>query len=115
MSDKTLTRADLTDAVYRLGVLNRRSDPPEPLSREESAVLVERVLGEIMQALVNDGAVKISSFGAFEVREKKARIGRNPKTGEEATISPRRVLSFRASHVLKSRLNGDESGAARRS
>ncbi len=107
MSDKTLTRADLTEAVYRLGVLNRSSEPPEQISREDSAALVERVLGEIMQALVQEGAVKISSFGAFEVREKKARIGRNPKTGEEATISPRRVLSFRASHVLKGRLNGE--------
>lgn len=105
MSGKTLTRADLADAIYQLGVVNRQSDPPEPISREESAHLVEMVLQEVCDALVDGQSVKISSFGAFEVREKAARMGRNPKTGEEAPITPRRVLSFRASHVLKERVN----------
>ena len=107
MGEHTLTRADLTEAVYRLQVANRQTDPPESLSREESAALVESVLREIAAALVAGDVVKISSFGSFAVREKGARVGRNPKTGEEAPITPRRVLSFRASHVLKDRINGD--------
>ncbi|MBX2853990.1 MAG: integration host factor subunit alpha [Rhodobacteraceae bacterium] len=108
MSDKTLTRADLADAIYRLNVGNRQIDPPELISRDESAELVETVLQHVADALVAGEMVKISSFGAFEVREKAERIGRNPKTGQEATITPRRVLSFRASHVLKDRINGVE-------
>ena len=113
MNSKTLTRADLSDAVYQLGVATRHVDPPETISREESAELVETVLQHIADALVRGETMKISSFGAFEVREKAERIGRNPKTGEEATITPRRVLSFRASHVLKDRINtASEAGAA---
>lgn len=112
MSDKTLTRADLADAVYRLNVGNRQTDPPELISRDESAELVETVLQHVADALVTGETVKISSFGAFEVREKAERIGRNPKTGEEATITPRRVLSFRASHVLKDRINTGPSAGA---
>lgn len=111
MSDNTLTRADLADAVYRLNVGNRQTDPPELISRDESAELVETVLQHVADALVAGEMVKISSFGAFEVREKAERIGRNPKTGQEATITPRRVLSFRASHVLKDRINGVEPSA----
>ena len=112
MNTKTLTRADLSDAIYRLGVATRQVDPPETISREESAELVETVLQHVADALVRGESVKISSFGAFEVREKAERIGRNPKTGEEATITPRRVLSFRASHVLKDRINAaSEEGA----
>lgn len=113
MTAKTLTRADLAEAVYKLGVANRRTDPLEMISREESAELVETVLQYVSDALVEGDGVKISSFGAFEVREKASRIGRNPKTGEEAMITPRRVLSFRASHVLKERINiVDEEGRA---
>ena len=95
MSDKTLTRMDLADAVHR----------EVGLSRNDSATLVESVLNHISDALVRGETVKISSFGTFSVREKAARVGRNPKTGEEVPIMPRRVLVFRASHVLKSRIN----------
>lgn len=96
MSDnKTLTRAQITEAVYQ----------EVGLSRNESADLVESVLGEISNALTEGEMVKISSFGSFLVRSKGQRIGRNPKTGEEVPILPRRVLVFRPSHVLKDRIN----------
>lgn len=89
-----LTRADLADAVHqRVG-----------LSRTESADLVEMVLGEIGDALVRGEQVKLSSFATFQVRQKNERIGRNPKTGKEVPILPRRVMSFRASNVLKDRI-----------
>lgn len=92
---ETVTRAQLSEAVYQ----------EVGLSRNESADLVESVLNEISDALANGDMVKISSFGSFAVRSKGQRIGRNPKTGEEVPILPRRVLVFRASHVLKSRIN----------
>ena len=95
MAGKTLTRAQLTEAVYQ----------EVGLSRNESADLVEAVLGEISKALTRDEMVKISSFGSFFVRQKGQRIGRNPKTGEEVPILPRKVLVFRPSHVLKNRIN----------
>ncbi len=98
MSNRTITRADLTEAVY--GEVG--------LSRNESADLVEAVLGEVEDALVKGDGVKISSFGSFSVREKGERIGRNPKTGVEVPILPRKVLVFRASHVLKDRINAGE-------
>ncbi len=92
---KTLTRADLTEAVYNaIG-----------LSRNESATLVESVLDEVADTLVSGDNVKISSFGSFLLREKSGRIGRNPKTGEEVPIEPRRVLVFRPSQVMKDRIN----------
>ena len=91
----TVTRADLTEAVYQ----------EVGLSRNESAQLVESVLEEIASTLAQGEAVKVSSFGTFSVRDKAQRIGRNPKTGEEVPILPRRVLVFRASHVLKDRIN----------
>lgn len=94
MSDKTLTRMDLAEAVFR----------EVGLSRHESAQLVESVLGHISDALVRGEQVKISSFGTFSVRDKNERIGRNPKTGEEVPILPRRVMTFKASNVLKSRI-----------
>jgi integration host factor subunit alpha len=75
------------------------------LSRNESAQLVEAVLSEISDSLVAGDSVKISSFGSFQVRHKGGRIGRNPKTGEEVPIAPRRVLVFRPSHVLKDQVN----------
>ncbi len=94
MSDKTLTRMDLADAVHgQVG-----------LSRNESADLVETVLTHISDALVRGEQVKISSFGTFATRDKAARVGRNPKTGEEVPISPRRVLTFRPSHLMKDRV-----------
>ena len=95
MDGRTITRADLGEAVYQ----------EVGLSRNESADLVESVLSEISDALVRGEVVKISSFGSFSVRQKGERIGRNPKTGEEVPILPRRVLVFRASHVLKNRIN----------
>ncbi|MBP0482969.1 integration host factor subunit alpha [Sagittula salina] len=94
MGDKTLTRMDLSEAVFR----------EVGLSRNESAELVEAVLQHMSDALVEGEQVKISSFGTFSVREKAARVGRNPKTGEEVPIQPRRVLTFRPSHLMKDRV-----------
>ena len=94
MGDKTLTRMDLSEAVFR----------EVGLSRNESAELVEAVLTHMSDALVTGEQVKISSFGTFSVREKAARVGRNPKTGEEVPIQPRRVLTFRPSHLMKDRV-----------
>lgn len=96
MDSRTITRADLAEAVYE----------EVGLSRNESSELVETVIEEISDALVDGDNVKISSFGSFSVKEKGERIGRNPKTGVEVPISPRKVLVFRASHVLKDRING---------
>ena len=101
MAGRTITRADLCEAVYqKLG-----------LSRAESAELVETVLKEISDTLVSGETVKLSSFGSFIVREKGERIGRNPKTGVEVPITPRRVLVFKPSNVMKARINGDEDPA----
>jgi len=94
MSNKTLTRMDLSEAVFR----------EVGLSRNESSDLVERVIELMSDALVDGGQVKISSFGTFSVRAKSERIGRNPKTGEEVPITPRSVLSFRPSHLMKERV-----------
>ena len=95
MSGKTITRADLSEAVYkRVG-----------LSRTESGALVESVLGHITDCVVRGEPVKLSSFGSFIVRPKGERVGRNPKTGEEVPISPRRVMVFKASNVLKKKIN----------
>ena len=96
MTGRTVTRADLCEAVYqKVG-----------LSRTESAELVERVIKEICDCLERGETVKLSSFGSFVVREKGERIGRNPKTGIEVPIEPRRVMVFKPSNVLKSRING---------
>lgn len=95
MGNKTLTRADLADAVVR-----RASIP-----RHEAQDIVEMVLGQISGTLERGEGVKLSSFGSFGVRQKNERIGRNPKTGEEKVITPRRVLVFRASNVMKDRIN----------
>ncbi|MGH1403324.1 MAG: integration host factor subunit alpha [Alphaproteobacteria bacterium] len=92
---RTITRADLAEAVYE----------EVGLSRNESSDLVESVLDEISSALIEGENVKVSSFGSFSIREKGERIGRNPKTGVEVPISPRKVVVFRASHVLKERVN----------
>jgi integration host factor subunit alpha len=92
---KTITRAHLSEAVYQ----------EVGLSRNESADLVEKVLEEISSSLLKGETVKLSAFGTFAVRQKGGRIGRNPKTGEEVPIKPRRVLVFRPSHVLKDQIN----------
>ncbi|MAU45025.1 MAG: integration host factor subunit alpha [Rhodobacteraceae bacterium] len=100
MSEKTLTRMDLSEAVFR----------EVGLSRNESAELVETVLQHMSDALVEGEQVKISSFGTFSVRDKAARVGRNPKTGEEVPIQPRRVLTFRPSHQMKERVAAGNKG-----
>ena len=97
----SVTRADLADAVHReIG-----------LSRTESAQLVEAVLDRICDALIAGSNVKISSFGSFVLRNKGLRVGRNPKTGVEVPITPRRVLVFKPSNVMKARINGDDTAA----
>ena len=98
MADDTLTRAELTEAIYE----------EVGLSRNESAELVEAVLGEMSNALIRGESVKISSFGSFTIRNKSERIGRNPKTGEEVPITSRRVIIFKPSHVLKNRINSPQ-------
>ena len=93
--DKTTTRSTLSEAVFKnVG-----------LSRNESSTLVDSVFNEILHSLINGNDMKISSFGTFVVRQKKERIGRNPKTGQEVPITARSVVTFRASNVLKSKVN----------
>ncbi len=94
MTRKTVTRAELAASVFK----------KVGLSRTESARLVELVLDDICSAITHGGTVMLSSFGTFQVREKSERIGRNPKTGTEAPISQRRVVTFKASHTFKDRV-----------
>ncbi|MGH6993354.1 MAG: integration host factor subunit alpha [Caulobacteraceae bacterium] len=95
MKSQTVTRADLTEAVHdEVG-----------LTRQDCAGLVERTLGLVVQAMERGEIVKLSGFGVFHVRSKKERMGRNPKTGEPAAIDPRRVIGFRASQVMKARID----------
>ena len=96
----TLTRADISEEIYK----------EAGISRHEAAVLVDQVLDIISDALVETGVVKISSFARFGVRSKRERVGRNPKTGQEVPITPRRVLMFRASQTLKERIKAGLSG-----
>ena len=96
MARQTITRSQLSEAVYQ----------EVGLSRNESAELLESILSKISETLSNEESVKISSFGSFSVRRKGQRIGRNPKTGEEVPILPRKVLVFRPSQVLKSQISG---------
>lgn len=101
MAGRTLTRADLSEAVHRqIG-----------LSRSELADLVKSMLDMMSEHLINGETVKLSSFGTFMVRAKNGRVGRNPKTGEEVPITPRRVLVFRPSQVMKNVINGLEGGS----
>jgi integration host factor subunit alpha len=102
MEGRTITRADLSESVFQ----------EVGLSRNESSDLVETILGEVVEALARGESVKISSFGSFTVRDKGQRVGRNPKTGQEVPILPRRVLVFRASNVLKSLINGADGDEA---
>lgn len=96
---RTITRADLSESMFQnVG-----------LSRNDSANLLEMVLDEISNCLANGESVKLSSFGSFTVRQKSERIGRNPKTGVEVPISPRKVLIFRPSQLLKDRVKGGGS------
>lgn len=97
MAQRTVTRAELSEAVYqRIG-----------LSRSELAALVELVLEEISASLARGDSVKLSSFGSFLVRDKGQRVGRNPKTGVEVPIEPRRVMVFKPSNIIKARVNGE--------
>jgi integration host factor subunit alpha len=98
MAGNTLTRADLAEAVVqKVG-----------LPRNESQELVELVLDEIALSLARGEVVKLSSFGSFGVRQKGRRIGRNPKTGEEVPITPRKVLVFKPSNIMKDRINAGQ-------
>jgi integration host factor subunit alpha len=98
MERKTLTRQDISEALYRhVG-----------LSKYESAQMLETVLEHISNALIDGKSVKLSSFGTFIPRQKRERIGRNPKTGVSATIDARRVISFKASKLMKERINKSE-------
>jgi integration host factor subunit alpha len=93
---ETLTRAEIAEAINRkLG-----------LSRSESLAMVESILGHMSEALAKGENLKISGFGTFLLRDKGQRVGRNPKTGVEVPITPRRVLTFRASQMLKARISG---------
>lgn len=96
MAGKTVTRADLSEALHE----------EVGLSRQECAGLVERILDMIVETLERGEIVKLSGFGVFQVRDKRARMGRNPKTGEPAAIVPRRVISFRASQIMKAKVDG---------
>ena len=98
---ETLTRSGLAEAIYAA----------VGLSRNESAALLEAVLERVASVLETGESVKISGFGTFLIRQKGQRIGRNPKTGVEVPILPRRVLTFRPSQVLKARINGESSSA----
>lgn len=97
----TLTRADLVDALHAEIAPSRG----EAFARHDCAEVLETVLSLISDALVAGDTVKLSTFGAFSVREKGERVGRNPRTGEEVAIAPRRVLVFKPSHVLKERVD----------
>jgi integration host factor subunit alpha len=103
MAGKTLTRADLAEAmVQKIG-----------LPRNESQDLVEFILKEISDSLADGQQVKLSSFGSFGIRAKGQRVGRNPKTGEEVPITPRRVLVFKPSNIMKERINTSKPGKAK--
>ena len=98
MDSKTLTRQDISEALYKqIG-----------LSKHESAIMLESVLTQISNALINGESVKLSSFGTFYPRQKKERVGRNPKTGVAATINARRVITFKPSKLMKERINKSE-------
>lgn len=100
ISGSTVTKADLVEKVYeRIG-----------FSKKEASELVELVFATLKDTLRQGEKVKISGFGKFEVRQKKARVGRNPQTGEQIMISARKVLNFAPSQVLKGLLNGGEEG-----
>ena len=104
MKGETVTRADLAEVVHE----------EVGLTRQDCAGLVERTLDLVAEALEQNETVKLSGFGVFQVRAKRARVGRNPKTGEPAPIEPRRVISFRASQVMKARVDQAHNGGGRK-
>ena len=97
MAGKTATLAELTETVYQMS----------GLPRHKAALLVEQVLAEISDALAGGENVKLSGFGVFTVRDKAERVGRNPKTGIEVPIEPRRSVTFKASETLKEHVNAE--------
>ena len=98
LGKSTMTKADIVEKVYeKIG-----------FSKKESSELVELVFDTLKTVLEEGEKVKISGFGNFVVRQKKERIGRNPQTGDQITISARKVLTFRPSQVLKAMLNGED-------
>lgn len=101
MAGRTITRADLAEAVCR-----KLNVTKTVLSRVEAARLIDQIIEEVSAALERGEPVRLSSFGAFEVRQKKERVGRNPKTGQEVPIKERRVATFRSSDVMKAHING---------
>ena len=103
LTGKTLTRADLAEAVFE----------KVRLPRNEAAELVELVLKQIVYALERGESIKLSSFGSFGLRQKSERVGRNPKTGEVVPITPRRVIIFKASNIMKERINAALSKPAK--
>ena len=94
MSTETATRVEISEAISR--AIN--------LPKQKSAEVLDAVFEEMADSLINDGELKLSAFGTFFVRKKKERIGRNPKTGQEVMIQPRRTISFRPSHLLRARI-----------
>lgn len=94
MTEKTLTRANITS------VMSQRLSLP----RQKSNAVLETILSLMERAIVESGSLKLASFGSFSVRHKKERVGRNPKTGEEAMITPRKTISFKASHTFKEKV-----------
>ncbi|MEM7694242.1 MAG: integration host factor subunit alpha [Pseudomonadota bacterium] len=101
MAGRTLTRADLANAIHQ----------NLDVSRAEAAVLLDQILEEMAAAMERGEQVRLSSFGTFAIRDKKERLGRNPKTGEEVPIDARRVVTFKPSDVLKRFVNGETEGA----
>lgn len=94
MSNSTLTRMEISESIsHTVGI-----------QKHEASAVLSTILEEMTKGLMNDGQLKLSAFGSFSIRSKKERIGRNPKTGEEVMITPRKTLSFRASHILKKRI-----------
>lgn len=99
---QTLTRADLTESIYR----------EVGLSLADSAELLNSIFEEVSKCLENEETVKISSFGTFKIRKKKQRVGRNPKTGVEVPINPRKVVTFHVSNIIKNRINNRQKRSA---
>lgn len=99
MKQTTLTRADIVDSLVR----------ETTLSRQHATDFLEASIEAISNALVKEGLIKLSSFGSFNVRHKSKRIGRNPKTGKEAVITPRSVISFTPSHYLRDKVQRRKS------
>lgn len=102
LDKSTMTKADIVEQVYdKIG-----------FSKKEASELVEMVFDQLKTVLCNGDKVKISGFGNFVVREKNSRVGRNPQTGDQITISARRVLTFKPSQVLKNMLNGEDDSSS---